>query len=1384
MKGYVLMLAAVDRLVIPDFSLRVEQSEIVEVALRVLAALQSLCSERCIGRLLETAVLVDRALRVRMWETDYGSVYFQCQGLTDTTKKGLNDRQALTLSDLHNCSQFKVQELLACSAFESKQILLFTTMCEKWTLDLRVGYGLNEDNRNNGDNSNAYNQGTMRIEIVRAYATEQRISQNQVQLDLFGQPISNSSSQAVHMELKPPTFNLICYGALTSTLLCHRRLDFNDPVYSNNDNSVTSSSSSSNNNNNSNYNSSNNHRNCESILLSYTVPLPADTYLGDVKCVLLSSVVGLDTALMPRSMVPSTPKTFSSLSSTSNTANATNAVSKGSIKLSTSNASSGKNEVGVAVGSRIVIKSGPGRVIPPKNSPDGDMRSWMVKKSEQRAAFRGSNGEMDDAQKVVGGNKGKSKLSSTNKSNYNSSRDRVTDRIHEGRITDHSGPRNRPLIDSMMDFTSSGYESNRNKKGDYFGEYSYRANPVTPADRGSISGDKKTAIDVGVKVYPMNILRKQQQEEEQQGQHPVRTTRNYGDSFIAYDSDEFDDDDPSEFPSDVFLPETKSSSSSSLSLQIGEKAFAPYVHALSGVSTGARTDAFQGTPLSQPKGPHPYTVTPASVAVRVEKGGIRGEGGEKELESGMGSQYNLSRSIASADNANNRERERDAIRGRDNRNEDDSISPPDQTLHSNQSRHVSHRNSSFSRGSDGYLNSNNTTAANEYNSGSDSYMDWNRDRGGGGDGDRGGVNQEYGVRQSSSDGDNQKMRYNNNDQNTSSYNNNNKNNSNSNVTTTFHSIKGNTAYSPKSSLGNSGNNSSNSKGSAGGACSSELAMLRRKNIELQLDTIPIKRLRTAASPGFLRLDGDGHTLSQHSQQSQHSQSLSQQSQSHQSHLQHQQQQQQQQYSRHSQQRLDRQQLQLRSSHSQQEQENDINNNNSQEQQYRTHSRDFDQFLGPNYSQSNIGTDRKRDTEGPSSAGHGEMSDSNVHAVTLSKPSQSKQSYFERFQSIGSQDIENISGEIVSTRDQPSMSQSVSQNVDVSWSAGQNRVVRGPINQEHGLTSFFDDEATQAIVTSSGVGDEFSDNPRGIRPEQHGHTSQKENRLKQQYSPRGTSSLSQRPHPHSYPHSHHGDDKHKHTAVDAGDDIPKKTTESRAKKVTMTDVKQRLPSTAPIYLSRFTHSNEMSDVSAMHDDSNSPDLNEEVFQEGSELSECHRSGALNSRDNIPHSRLHYDSAARSTGGDVHSDRDLNNQRNEKCDDERMRKRGVTVERDSRKRTDRDQSDRLSTPGGNDPNRRLNIAVTPKGVTKQSPPRIDSSSLSLTSNSNLNANAISAVNTSKINMADLNTANSSTADLIKSNRRDVHKIRSAITVPLGSKVLQNEKEKDDLFDTGFF
>ena len=149
MKVYVLMLAAAQRLPIVDFALRAEQGDIVDTVLRVLTALRSLCEDRGNGCLLETAVLVERALTTRMWEVNYGSVFFQVTGLSEATRKGLATRSSVNVESLRGCSLSSVQDMLACSYNEAKQIQLFARMFEDNKLILRVGYGDQSDGDGN-----------------------------------------------------------------------------------------------------------------------------------------------------------------------------------------------------------------------------------------------------------------------------------------------------------------------------------------------------------------------------------------------------------------------------------------------------------------------------------------------------------------------------------------------------------------------------------------------------------------------------------------------------------------------------------------------------------------------------------------------------------------------------------------------------------------------------------------------------------------------------------------------------------------------------------------------------------------------------------------------------------------------------------------------------------------------------------------------------------------------------------------------------------------------------------------------------------------------------------------------------------------------------------
>eukprot|EP01034_Spumella_vulgaris_P025625 gene25625-32101_t len=137
-KSYVLMQAAVSRLEIKDFALRVEQSEIVESGLRVLSALAELCKANGSGPLLESTILLDRALRCRMWEYNYGSVFVQCPGLTDATRNGLVLRGVRSVNDLEGCSLSKLQDMAQCSGMEAREIMQFAQLLRVSRMVLRI----------------------------------------------------------------------------------------------------------------------------------------------------------------------------------------------------------------------------------------------------------------------------------------------------------------------------------------------------------------------------------------------------------------------------------------------------------------------------------------------------------------------------------------------------------------------------------------------------------------------------------------------------------------------------------------------------------------------------------------------------------------------------------------------------------------------------------------------------------------------------------------------------------------------------------------------------------------------------------------------------------------------------------------------------------------------------------------------------------------------------------------------------------------------------------------------------------------------------------------------------------------------------------------------
>lgn len=112
-KSYTLLITAVDRVPIADFSLRVEQSEVVERTIRILSALIDLAKFRLTGPILVNAILIEKALRTRLWslieraveEADQpikSAFLLQCGGLLDKTIENIKTIDAVNLNNFNS----------------------------------------------------------------------------------------------------------------------------------------------------------------------------------------------------------------------------------------------------------------------------------------------------------------------------------------------------------------------------------------------------------------------------------------------------------------------------------------------------------------------------------------------------------------------------------------------------------------------------------------------------------------------------------------------------------------------------------------------------------------------------------------------------------------------------------------------------------------------------------------------------------------------------------------------------------------------------------------------------------------------------------------------------------------------------------------------------------------------------------------------------------------------------------------------------------------------------------------------------------------------------------------------------------------------------------
>ena len=224
-KVYILLQTAVARIFIPEFSLRVEQSEVVECGLRLLSALSEVCIERLRGALLENCLLLERALRQRLWEQGYTTVFTQCPELSEGIRKALVEKHIVELQDLvpYNKNAVDVQNHLKCSYQEATALHAFTTIC-------------------------LAHQVTVSFQLI------------DTELQLQVQPSAHYKPEYQHIQ-NCPKYHLVCYDEPSGQLLCHRFTQ------------------------------------CSATTQTIAVPLPASVPYERVRCVAISSVVGLDVVI-------------------------------------------------------------------------------------------------------------------------------------------------------------------------------------------------------------------------------------------------------------------------------------------------------------------------------------------------------------------------------------------------------------------------------------------------------------------------------------------------------------------------------------------------------------------------------------------------------------------------------------------------------------------------------------------------------------------------------------------------------------------------------------------------------------------------------------------------------------------------------------------------------------------------------------------------------------------------------------------------------------------------------------------------------------------------------------------------------------------------------
>jgi hypothetical protein len=174
-KCYVLIQAAISRIEMKDFAMKIEQAEIADNSVRLLKSLSDLSVFRENGMLLEHTIILDRALKFRAWDGSEGKMFFGCPLSIGTMQTILASPDIHSFSPFLESSESEIMHRITCSAEEARALRSFTADLAHAKLDC----------------SFLIEKSSLSLQVFPSYEFEDRLVNNLIRYQLLCYNIEN-----------------------------------------------------------------------------------------------------------------------------------------------------------------------------------------------------------------------------------------------------------------------------------------------------------------------------------------------------------------------------------------------------------------------------------------------------------------------------------------------------------------------------------------------------------------------------------------------------------------------------------------------------------------------------------------------------------------------------------------------------------------------------------------------------------------------------------------------------------------------------------------------------------------------------------------------------------------------------------------------------------------------------------------------------------------------------------------------------------------------------------------------------------------------------------------------------------------------------------------